>query len=70
MIICSVVLMFSRGTLVRGTFISHVSALPLVHIIYNIIFKYVTKLVSGNGINFALIYLLISTKILRTTACL
>jgi hypothetical protein len=44
--------MFSRGTLVKGTFMSHVSALSLVHIIYN--------LLSGNGVNFALIYLLIS----------
>jgi hypothetical protein len=44
MLYCSYVL---SGT--KGTFISHVSALPLVHIIYDLIICY---------LKFALIYLL------------
>ena len=55
----------------KGTFISHVSALPnLVRIFtINVIILYVTNLLlSGNDINFALIYLLISTEVSRATA--
>ena len=66
--------MFSRGLgALKGTsFHTYLSALPLLHIF---IILYVTKLLlSGNGINlaliYALIYLLISTEVSRTTGSL
>ena len=52
------------------TYISVCSAFTLC-CTYLYSYIYVTKLLlSGNGINLALIYLLISTEVSRTTACL
>ena len=63
--------MFSRGTFIKGPFISHVSACLWFTLF--IILEYVAELLSGNGINFALInkQLLISTEpeVSRATVC-